>query len=52
MIARFLCWLSLHQIVVTHTGEVDRSTGLRDSALGSCTRCNKQFQWDIRERRD
>jgi len=47
MIARFLCWLGLHQIVVTHTGERDRSTGLRHSAHGFCTRCNKQFQWDI-----
>ena len=46
MIARFLCWVGCHAVTVTHPGEVDRSTNLRNEARGYCTRCNKKFRWD------
>ena len=41
MIGKILCWLGLHQPVITHPAE-----DLSDSAYGFCARCNKSYQWD------
>lgn len=49
-IGKLLCWLGLHQPVVTVLGDrnqLDLRTGrLTTSAFGFCARCNEPYQWD------
>lgn len=42
---RFLCWLGLHLVIVSHSNHDAWNNG-HGSTFGGCLRCNKAFQWD------
>lgn len=43
MLGKLLCWLGVHDNVVTGRNVFDNRW---QSVWGGCTRCNKPFQWD------
>jgi len=47
MIARFICWLGLHSVIVMKEAET-KSSARVDPAFGICTRCGRRFTWEVR----